>query len=137
MSVANGKLSEDEIELINREVKRLHLSSEDVEVLIDQARHDREAADDLAKLPLHVITARPAHSVEHFKTLVSEIRKLGLLTYARQFELAARGAVRLTDSERRLWQQLANQSTPEGGPSSPTLDVGVDSPPPAGPAGSR
>ena len=125
--LADGKLSEDEIEIINREAKRLHLSTEDVEVLIDQARRDREAADDLAKLPIHVIAAKPEHAVEHFKTLVSEIRKLGLLTDTRQFELAARGADRLTDTEWRLWQQLTTQSAP---------DVGAPpTPPAAGPAG--
>jgi voltage-gated potassium channel len=67
--LADGKLSEDEIEVINREARRLHLSAADVEVLIDEAR--------------------PEHALEHYKTLVSEIRQLGLLTDARQFESAA------------------------------------------------
>ena len=78
--LADGILDEDEMEIINREAKRLHFSSEDIEVLIEQARLERQMADDLSKMPLHVIAAKPEHAVEHFKTLVSEIRKLGLLT---------------------------------------------------------
>ena len=114
--LADGKLSEGEIEIINREAKRLHLSAEDVEVLIDEARREREAANDLAKMPLHVIAARPEHAVEHYKTLVSEIRQLGLLTDVKQFESAARGGDRLTESEWALWRQLTAPGAAEGTP---------------------
>jgi voltage-gated potassium channel Kch len=117
--LADGKISEDEAEIINREAKRLHLSSEDVEVMIEQARREREVANDLSKLPLHQIAARPDHAVEHFKTLVSEIRQLGLLTDRGQFEAAARGADRLTASEWRLWQQM---SAPQSDPGAPGPD---------------
>lgn len=104
--LADGKISEEEAEIINREAKRLHLSAEDVQVLIDQARREREAADDLSRLPLHVIAAKPEHAVEHFKTLVSEIRQLGLLTDPAKFESVARGAERLTAAEWQIWQEL-------------------------------
>lgn len=104
--LADGKLSEEEEEIINREAKRLHLSAEDVQVLIDQARREREVADDLSKLPLHLIASRPEHAVEHFKTLVSEIRQLGLLTDAAKFKAVAEGDDRLTASEWQIWRQL-------------------------------
>ena len=71
---------------------------------------------DLAKMPLHVIAARPEHAVEHYKTLVSEIRQLGLLTDVKQFESAARGGDRLTESEWALWRQLTAQGAAEGTP---------------------
>ncbi|MBU6188118.1 MAG: ion transporter [Betaproteobacteria bacterium] len=112
--LADGQLSEEEAEVINREAKRLHLSAEDVEVLIEQARREREAADDLAKLPLHKIAERPEHAVEHFKSLVSEIRQLGLLTDTQRFEALARSGDRLTVSEWQLWRQLT--TPPPGSP---------------------
>ena len=108
--LADGKLSEEEAEIINREAKRLHLSAEDVEVLIDQARREREVADDLAKLPIHIIASKPEHAVEHFKTLVSEIRQLGLLTDSAKFEAVAHGDDRLTSSEWQVWKQINSAS---------------------------
>ena len=104
--LADGKLSEEEAEVINREAKRLHLSAEDVEVLIEQARRERELADDLAKMPLHLIASRPEHAIEHYKSLLSEIRQLGILTDPARFEAVARDADRLTESEWKFWQQL-------------------------------
>ena len=119
--LADGHLSEEEAEVINREAKRLHLSAEDVDVLIEQARREREAADDLAKMPLHKIAERPEHALEHFKSLLSEIRQLGLLTDTERFEEIARSGDRLTASEWQLWCQItARASAPEGEPLPPS-----------------
>jgi len=104
--LADGKISDAEAEIINREAKRLHLSAEDVQVLIEQARRERQLAADLSSLPLHTIAARPEHAVERYKTLLSEIRQLGLLTDSGRFEEAARSADRLTDSEWQIWRQI-------------------------------
>ncbi len=104
--LADGQISEAEAEVINREAKRLHLSKEDVQVLIENARRERQLADDVSQLPLHTIAARSDHAVERYKTLYSEIRQLGLLTDLQQFEATARGADRLTSSEWRVWQQI-------------------------------
>jgi hypothetical protein len=104
--LADGQISEAEAEVINREAKRLHLSAEDVQVLIENARRERQLADDVSQLPLHTIAARSDHAVERYKTLYSEIRQLGLLTDLRQFEATARGDDRLTASELRVWQQI-------------------------------
>ncbi len=104
--LADGQISEAEAEVINREAKRLHLSAEDVQVLIENARRERQLADDVSQLPLHTIAARSDHAVERYKALYSEIRQLGLLTDLRQFEATARGDDRLTASELRVWQQI-------------------------------
>lgn len=111
--LADGVLSEDEMEIINREAKRLHLSTEDVEVLIQQARREREVVEDLAKLPLHIIASKPEHAIEHFKTLVSELRQLALLTDSQKFEAAAQDAGRLSVAEWQLWQQINSGNSPQ------------------------
>ncbi len=114
--LADGQISEQEAEVINREAKRLHLSAEDVEVLIENARRERQLADDVSQLPLHTIAARPDHAVERYKTLYSEIRQLGLLTDLRQFEATVRSSDRLTASEWRVWQQITDPAAgPEDG----------------------
>lgn len=115
--LADGKISDAEAEIINREAKRLHLSAEDVEVLIEQARRERQLASDLSHLPLHTIAAKPEHAVERYKTLLSEIRQLGLMTDAQRFEAAALQADRLTQTEWRIWQQI---TAPTASASDPT-----------------
>jgi len=44
--------------------------------------------------------------VEHFKTLVSQIRQLGILTDREKFEEVARQSDRLTANELALWHQI-------------------------------
>lgn len=111
--LADGKISDEEAEVINREAKRLHLSAEDVAVLMDQARRERQMANDLSHLPLHTIAAKPEHAVERYKSLISEIRQLGLLADAKLFEAAAREADRLTQTEWHLWQQITGAKSLE------------------------
>ncbi len=113
--LADGQISEQEAEVINREAKRLHLSAEDVEVLIENARRERQLADDVSHLPLHTIAARPDYAVERYKTLYSEIRQLGLLTDPQKFEASVRSSDRLTASEWRVWQQITDPAvSPDG-----------------------
>ncbi|MEI7783313.1 MAG: ion transporter [Betaproteobacteria bacterium] len=129
--LADGKISDEEAEIINREAKRLHLSAEDVEVLIEQARRERQLANDLSQMPLHTIAAHPAHAVERYKTLLSEIRQLGLLTDTAQFEAAARGADRLTETEWRIWRQINTAGQAASAPQRPQPQ---QPPRPAGPS---
>ncbi len=117
--LADGKISDAEAEIINREAKRLHLSAEDVDVLIDQARRERQIANDISHLPLHTIAANPGHAVERYKTLLSEIRQLGLLTDGARFEAVARSGDRLTETEWRMWHQINAAVEPASAPLKP------------------
>ena len=101
--LSDGIIDEDEADVINREAKRLHLSEEEVQRLIEKAKYDRELKDDIAGLPLHKIAATPAHAVEHFKTLMSQIRQLGIMTDKAEFEEAALSNAGLTPKELGLW----------------------------------
>ncbi len=101
--LSDGIIDEDEADVINREAKRLHLSEEEVQRLIEKAKYDRELKDDIAGLPLHKIAASPAHAVEHFKTLMSQIRQLGIMTDKAEFEEVALSNAGLTPKELGLW----------------------------------
>ena len=102
----DGVFSEEEAEIVNREAARLHLTQEDLDQLIDKARRERELMEDVSVLPLHKIAAKPEHAVEHFKTLVSQIRQLGIMTDQARFKEVALDASRLTDEEWALWQKI-------------------------------
>jgi voltage-gated potassium channel Kch len=108
--LSDGHLDEEEIQIINREAKRLHLSDDEVDRLIIKARQERELKEDVSKLPLHKIAANTEHAVEHFKSLVSQIRQIGIMTNRSEFESLARSGERLTKEEFNLWQRINGQA---------------------------
>ncbi len=108
----DGVISEAEAAIINEKAKRLHLTPEEVDVLIEQAREAREIRDDISKLPVHKIAQKPEHAIEHYKSLISEIRQLAILTDKAQFELVAQSLDRLTPSELALWRQIHGGTPP-------------------------
>ena len=71
--------------------------------------------NDLARLPLHKIASRPEHAVEHYKTLISEIRQLGLMTDGPAFLATARDGDRLTSQELHLWREIQGEAQRAGG----------------------
>jgi hypothetical protein len=56
-----------------------------------------------------VIAEKPAHAVEHYKMLVSQINQLALMTDGAKFEEAAKASDSLTAKELALWQQLRSR----------------------------
>ncbi len=109
--LSDGIISEEEAEIINLEAKRLHLSEEDVNRLIDKARKERELKDDVSVLPLHKIAATSEHAVEHYRILISQIRMLGIMTDRERFELVAIKNSRLSAQELDLWRQIQNNES--------------------------
>ena len=112
----DGTLSADEIGVVQREAKRLHLTQQDIDQLIEKARRERVLMEDISVLPIHKIAAKSEHAVEHFKSLVSQIRQLGILTDRQKFEDLARQADRLTATELALWRQIQGDKDKEDPP---------------------
>lgn len=104
--LADGVLSMEESEVLYAEAKRLHLSEEDVTRLIEQVRREAEEKENVSVLPLHKIAATPEHAIEHFKSLVSQIRQLGIMTDLEKFEASASANFTLTPGELNLWRHL-------------------------------
>ena len=61
-------------------------------------------------MPLHLIAEKPAHAIEHYKMLLSQINQLALLTDTSKFEQEAKASDSLTAKELALWQQLRARS---------------------------
>ena len=102
----DGVISDEEAAIIAVKAKQLRLDDAEVALLIEQAKAAREVREDLSKLPLHKISQTPEHAIEHYKSLISEIRQLAILTDREQFESVAQRLDRLTQSELALWRQI-------------------------------
>jgi voltage-gated potassium channel Kch len=104
--MADGVISADELEYIRGEAKRLHLSVEEVNALIRQIHKEVEEKSNLAALPIHKIAAKPELAAEHYKTLISNIRQLGMLMDPAEFEQMRQTNSRLTPDEIALWEKI-------------------------------
>jgi len=102
----DGRISTEELEYIRGEAKRLHLSVEEVSALIRQIHQEVERRADTASMPIHKIAAQPALAVEHYKTLLSNIRQLGILMDPAEFERMRVANNRLTPDEVALWEKI-------------------------------
>jgi voltage-gated potassium channel Kch len=109
--LADGNIDEEEALYIKTEAKRLHLSDEEVKLLIEKAKRERELMDDVAILPLHKIAANTDHTIEHFKHLLGQVRQLSLLTDQEKFNAAVKGSERLTETDKKLWTLIGLQQS--------------------------
>ena len=109
--LSDGVLSLEESEKLYAEARRLHLSDEDVTRLIEKVRREFEEKENVSVLPLHKIAATPEHAIEHYKSLVSQIRQLGILTDLEKFEASASKNFTLTPGELNLWRHLQVKPT--------------------------
>lgn len=105
----DGHLDETEIAVLRSEAKRLHITTEELNSLLEHMHNERVQKQNQSQLPLHVIAERPAQAVEHYKTLLGQMHQLALMTDAAKFEEAARASDRLTATEMALWQQLQSR----------------------------
>ena len=103
----DGHLEEAEIAIIRQEAKRLHLTIEEINALLETIVKEQENEKSKIKsLPVHIIAEKPELAIEHYKNLLGQIHQLALMTDADKFEAAAKTSDRLTASEMALWQQL-------------------------------
>jgi hypothetical protein len=102
----DGHLDETEIAVLRSEAKRLHITTQELNALLEHMHNERIDKQNQSQLPLHVIAERPAQAVEHYKTLLGQIHQLALMTDAAKFEASARESDRLSASEMAMWQQF-------------------------------
>ena len=102
----DGHLDEAEIALLRSEAKRLHITTQELNALLEHMHNERIDKQNQSQMPLHVIAERPAQAVEHYKNLLGQIHQLALLTDAAKFEASARESERLSASEMAMWQQF-------------------------------
>jgi hypothetical protein len=103
----DGNLDDDEIMKIREEAKRLHLTIEEINTILETlVKQKEEQALKNASLPLNKIAENPDQAIEHYKSLVGQIYQLALMADAQQFEKSAQKSDRLSASEWALWQDV-------------------------------
>ena len=109
--LSDGNIDEDEALYIQKEAKRLHLRDEEVKLLIERAKRERELMNDVSVLPLHKIASNTDHTIEHYKHLLGQVRQLSLLTDQEKFQSAVDNSERLTETDKKLWTMIALQQS--------------------------
>ena len=105
----DGHISEKEALFIRAEAKRLHLSNEELNALVDVVIKEHEL-EERNPLPVHKVGEKPELAVEHYKALLGQIRQLALHTDLEKFDQAAHQGERLSAKELALWQQIQGKA---------------------------
>jgi voltage-gated potassium channel Kch len=105
----DGHISDEEAVFIRAEAKRLHLTTAEINALIDVVIKEHEL-EERNPLPIHKIAENPALAVEHYKVLLGQIRQLGVQVNANEFDAAAQQGERLSASEFALWQKIQGKA---------------------------
>jgi voltage-gated potassium channel Kch len=105
----DGHITDEEAVFIRAEAKRLHLTTAEINALIDVVIKEHEL-EERSPLPIHKIAENPALAVEHYKVLLGQIRQLGVQVNANEFDAAAQQGERLSASEFALWQKIQGKA---------------------------
>jgi voltage-gated potassium channel len=105
--LGDGELDEEEMALLRSEAKRLHLTLEEMNSILEVLQLEMESArKSLLQLPVNVIAQTPLHAVEHYKYLLNQIAQLGIYVDQSAFLEKAQSEDRLTVSELELWKRI-------------------------------
>ena len=105
----DGKITDKEAHFIRTEAKRLHLSNEELNALVDVVIKEHEL-EERNPLPVHKVGESPELAVEHYKALLGQIRQLGLHTDLDKFDQAAQRGERLSAKELTLWNHIQGKA---------------------------
>ena len=102
----DGYISEEEAVQIRIEANRLHLTVQEVNQLIQTVLDEHEARLNREGLSIATIAASPELAIEHYKSLMGQIRQLKLLTDDQKFQAIADQNDLLTQAERMVWTSI-------------------------------
>jgi voltage-gated potassium channel Kch len=115
--LADGNIDVDEMAYIRSESKRLHLTAAEIKQLLRQVQEENANKSDFAAMPIHTIAAKPELALEHYKSLLGQIRQLALLTDPVAFERTAKDRDSLTGTEAAFWGQIQKANNSAADPS--------------------
>ncbi len=110
--LGDGVISEEEQEIIDAEARRLHLSKDEVERLIDKARRQRETTSNHAMLSMPQLLEQPGAAVERYRELLSQMNQLAQLGNRSGMDAIIEAPGRVTDLEREIWKRLSAEREP-------------------------
>ena len=105
--LGDGVLDPEEIALLRSEAKRLHLTVDEMNSILEVLQLEMESArKSLMQLPVNVIAQNSLHAVEHYKYLLNQISQLGIYVDQKAFLEKAQSGDRLTGSEVEIWKRI-------------------------------
>ena len=105
--LGDGVLDPEEMALLRSEAKRLHLTVEEMNSILEVLHLEMESArKSLMQLPVNVIAQNALHAVEHYKYLLNQISQLGIYVDQQAFLEKAQSGDRLTGSEVEIWKRI-------------------------------
>lgn len=108
--MADGQISHEEQEIIDREAKRLHLSDDEVQRLIERARRERELKDDHTGLSITKLVERPEVAIERYREMLGQMRQIALLVDAQAMDRLIDDPGRTTALERSIWKVIREET---------------------------
>ena len=106
-------LDEEEREAIYAEAKRLHITRQEVNILIDRAKQEHEAATK-GHLPLEMMSKQPEVAFEQFRQGVANLRQIVAVAQIANVDRLFSDEARATAGEREIWRALAAGTTDSG-----------------------
>ena len=105
--LGDGVLDPEEMDLLRSEAKRLHLTVDEMNSILEVLNLEMESArKSLMQLPVNVIAQDSLHAVEHYKYLLNQISQLGIYVDQKAFLEKAQSGDRLTVSEVEIWKRI-------------------------------
>ncbi|MGB4346923.1 MAG: ion transporter [Burkholderiaceae bacterium] len=101
----DGVLDDEERATIMREAEELHISVDEVEILIERARLDKEQAES-GHLPMEAMASKPEVAFEQFRISVGNLRQIMAVGDKEKMRELFESPGRATDDERAIWRQL-------------------------------
>lgn len=99
----DGTVSEEEQAFIDQEAKRLHVSPEEVDRLLEEIRREQELIDEHAGIPLERLIATPALALLRFRELAGQVQQIALMTDKDQMDALIADVSKTDTLERAVW----------------------------------
>ena len=101
--LSDGHLSEEEKEILDREAKRLHLSHDEVNRLINRVQREREQVQDQKGIPIERLAKDPNLALERFRELAGQVKQIALMGNVDELREKLESSDRSTALEKKIW----------------------------------
>jgi len=103
--MSDGHLSEDELDVVHREAKRLHLNQAEVDRLIERVRREQEEREDQQGISVERLAQDPQLALERFRELAGQVKQIALMVKREEMSRLLDESEQATALEKRIWQQ--------------------------------
>lgn len=101
--LSDGHLNEEEKETLEREAKRLHLSQDEVNRLIDRVHREHELAQDQKGISIERLAQDPNLALERFRELAGQVKQIALMSNVDEIREKLESSERSTALEKKIW----------------------------------